>query len=247
MFPYQAPTNLLANRTILVTGAGAGIGACAAKAYAKLGATVILVGRTLAKLEAVYDDIIDAGGSTPAIYPIHLGTASEQDYQHMAEVINNEFDQLDGLLHNASILGDRTPISHYETSTWMQVMQTNVNAAFMMTQALLPLMEASPDASIVFTSSGVGNQGRAFWGAYSVSKFATEGLAQILADELENISNIRVNTINPGATCTNMRAKAFPGEDPNTNATPEDIMPLYTYLMGVDSKRVNGQRFDAQQ
>ena len=246
MFDYQAPEKSLLGRTIVVTGAGAGIGEAAAKTYASLGATVVLVGRTLDKLEAVYDEIVNAGCPTPAIYPLNLSNAKEEDYDEMATILQAEFGSLDGLLHNASLLGDRTPISNYEVRTWRHVMHVNVNAAFMMTQALMPLLEASEDASIIFTSSGVGNKGKAYWGAYSVSKFATEGMAQILAEEVENISNIRVNIINPGATRTNMRAKAYPGEDPAINLAPEDIMPVYTYLMGPDSKGVNGQRFDAQ-
>ncbi|HCH25206.1 MAG TPA: YciK family oxidoreductase [Oceanospirillaceae bacterium] len=246
MFDYKAPTHALANRTIVVTGAGSGIGRSAAKTYAALGATVVLMGRTEEKLESIYDEIVNQGSPTPAIYPFDLSRAKEQDYDEMATILQAEFGHLDGLLHNASILGERTPISQYEARTWRHVMHVNVNAAFMMTQSLLPLLEASADASIIFTSSGVGKQGKAYWGAYSVSKFATEGMAQILAEELENISNIRVNTINPGATRTNMRAKAYPGEDPAINLAPEDIMPVYHYLMGPDSKGVTGQRFDAQ-
>jgi NAD(P)-dependent dehydrogenase (short-subunit alcohol dehydrogenase family) len=246
MFDYKAPTNALANRNIVVTGAGAGIGRTAAMTYAALGATVVLVGRTVEKLEAVYDEIVAEGNPTPAIYPCDLSRAKEEDYDEMAAILQAEFGQLDGLLHNASLLGERTPLSQYEARTWRHVMHVNVNAAFMMTQSLLPLLEASDDAAIIFTSSGVGKQGKAYWGAYSVSKFATEGMAQIWAEELENISNIRVNTINPGATRTNMRAKAYPGEDPAINLTPEDIMPVYHYLMGPDSKGVTGQRFDAQ-
>lgn len=246
MFDYQAPANCLAQRNIVVTGANAGIGRTAALTYAALGATVILVGRNVQQLESVYDEIETHGYPMPAIYPLDLLSATAEDYDAMATTLLTEFGHLDGLLHNASILGDRTPISHYEPHTWQQVMQVNVNATFMMTQALLPLLEKSADAAIIFTSSSVGYQGKAYWGAYSVSKFATEGLTQILAAELENISHIRVNVINPGATRTNMRAKAYPGEDPATVPTPEDIMPIYKYLMGPDSKGVTGQHFSAQ-
>ena len=246
MFDYTAPTSALANRTIVVTGAGAGIGRAAAKTYAALGATVVLMGRTEEKIETIYDEIANAGYPTPAIYPFDLSRAKEEDYDEMASILQAEFGHLHGLLHNASILGERTPLSQYEARTWRHVMHVNVNAAFMMTQALLPLLESSDDASVIFTSSSVGQQGKAYWGAYSVSKFATEGMAQVLAAELENISNIRVNTINPGATRTNMRAKAYPGEDPAINLAPEEIMSVYQYLMGPDSKGVTGQRFDAQ-
>ena len=137
-------------------------------------------------------------------------------------------------------------VANYKPHLWQEVMQVNVNAELMLTQALLPLLEAAPSASIVFTSSGVGRKGRAHWGAYAVSKFATEGMMQVLADELENISAVRVNSLNPGATRTKMRAAAYPGEDPDTLKTPEDLMPIYLFLMGEDSTGVTGEAFDAQ-
>jgi len=246
MFEYKAPENLLQDRIILITGAGAGIGRAAAHAYAAQGATVILVGRTLEKLEQVYDEIEAAGHPQPAIVPLNLESASEHEYAELANTLEQEFGRLDGLLHNASLLGLRTPIESYDPVVWNQVMQVNVNAGFMLTQALIPLLSQSEDASIIFTTSSVGRTGKAFWGAYGVSKFATEGLAQILAQELENTTNIRVNCINPGATRTQMRASAYPAENPETNPAPEQIMPLYLYLMGPDSKTVNGQSLDAQ-
>ena len=245
-YRYQAPTNCLAERTIVVTGAGDGIGRCAAKTYAAHGATVILVGKTIGKLESVYDEIENAGHPQAAIYPIHLGGAVMKDYRDMHDTLEKEFGKIDGVLHNASILGDRKAIAQTDSEQWLEVMQVNLNAEFMMTQSLLPLLEKSADASIIFTSSSVGRKGRAYWGAYAVSKFATEGLMQTLAEELANTSNIRVNSLNPGATNTNMRRTAYPAEDPSTNPLPEHIMPLYLYLMGADSKGVNGQGLDAQ-
>lgn len=243
---YQAPGNLLADKIILVTGAGDGIGRAAAKSFAAHGATVILVGKTIAKLESVYDEIEQAGYPQPAIYPIHLGGATMKDYRDLAQALEQNFGRLDGLLHNASILGDRKPIAQTDSEGWKEVMQVNVNAAFMMTQALLPLLEKSEAGSIVFTSSSVGRKGRAYWGPYAVSKFAAEGLMQTLADELANTSRIRVNSLNPGATNTSMRRAAYPAEDPQTNPDPEAIMPLYLYLMGRDSEGVTGQALDAQ-
>ena len=243
---YQASDKLLKGRTILVTGAGDGIGRSAAITFAAYGATVILAGKTTEKLESVYDEIENAGYPQAAIYPIHLGGAVMKDYREMHNTLEQEFGQLDGLLHNASILGDRKPIAQTDSEEWLEVMQINANATFMMTQALLPLLEKSADASIVFTSSSVGRKGRAYWGPYAVSKFAVEGLMQTLADELANTSNIRVNSLNPGATNTGMRQTAYPAEDPSVNPLPEDIMPLYLYLMGQDSQGVNGQALDAQ-
>ncbi|WP_263079645.1 YciK family oxidoreductase [Endozoicomonas sp. Mp262] len=247
MFEYHASSNLLANRNILVTGAGSGIGRAAALSYAKHGATVILLGRTTTKLEAVYDTIEENQWPQAALFPMDLEGATEQDYTHLAEAISEEFGHLDGLLHNAGLLGELKPLSQYDTDTWNKVMQVNLNAPFLMTRALLPLLRKSTDASIIFTSSGVGHQGRAHWGAYSVSKFATEGLMQTLADEEDGISSVRCNSLNPGGTRTPMRAKAFPGEDPLSRPTPEDIMPLYLYLMGPDSQGSSGQAFHAQQ
>lgn len=246
MYDYQAPEQLLKDRVILVTGAGDGIGRAAANAYAAAGATVVLLGRTLEKLEQVYDEIEAAGHPQPALVPLNLESASEHDYQELAAKLETEFGRLDGLLNNASILGLRTPMDGYDASTWQQVMQINVNGTFLLTQAMLPLLKESDDAAVIFTSSGVGRKGRAYWGAYAVSKFATEGMMQVLADEVDSVSNIRVNSINPGATRTNMRTTAYPGEPPTTNPTPEDIMPLYLFLMGPDSKGTQGQSLDAQ-
>src|SRR5690606_28770399 len=206
-----------------------------------------LLGRTQEKLEAVCDQIKAAGGPEPAMAPVNLDVARPQDYEALADLFDKEFGRLDGILHNASILGDITPLEQYEYGTWDTVMQVNVNAAFYLTRALIPLLRESDDASILFTSSSVGRKGRAFWGAYAVSKFATEGMMQVLADELENVSRIRVNSINPGATRTRMRALAYPAEDASTLKTPEQIVPAYLYLLGPASTGVTGQALDAQQ
>lgn len=243
---YQASPNLLQDRIILITGAGDGIGKAAAISCAALGAKVILAGRTLAKLEQVFDQIVAAGGAEPVIYPVDLEGASTEDYDELALNLDQQFGRLDGLLHNAAILGQRTPLSNYRQDVWDRVMQVNVTAQFKMTQALMPVLEKSADASILFTTSSVGRQGRAFWGAYAVSKFATEGMMQTWAAELEGLGSIRVNAVNPGATRTQMRAQAFPAENPDSLKTAEDIMPAYLYLLGPDSASVNGQSIDAQ-
>lgn len=243
---YTPAPDLLAGRVILVTGAGDGIGRAAALAYAAHGATVILLGRTTKKLEAVYDEIEAQGSPQPIIYPMDLEQAMADQYDQLANAIQEELGRLDGILHNAGLLGKRTPLANYDINTWCQVMHVNVTAPLILTQALLPLLEKAEDASIIFTSSGVGRKGRAFWGAYAVSKFATEGLMETLADELDDVSNIRANCINPGATRTRMRNQAYPAEDPRTNPLPEDIMATYLYLMGPDSKSVNGQSLNAQ-
>ena len=243
---YQAAPDLLKDKTILVTGAGDGIGRAAALSYAAHGATVVLLGRTESKLEQVYDEIETKGGAKPGLVALDLATATEDNMTHLAHGLAEEFSQLDGLLHNASLLGERRPIESAGYSAWLEVMQVNVNAQFLLTRALLPLLQAASSASIIFTSSGVGRNGRAYWGAYAVSKFATEGFMQVLAGELENTSKVRVNSLNPGATNTAMRRTAYPGEQPTDNPAPEDIMATYLYLMGDDSIGVTGQPLNAQ-
>jgi len=246
MHDYSARPDLLKGRVILVTGAGRGIGATAAKTFAAHGATVLLLGKTEENLSRVYDAIEAAGHPQAAVIPFNLETALPHQYDELAAMIEAEFGKLDGLLHNASIIGPRTPLEQLSGDNFMRVMQVNVNAMFMLTSTLLPLLKLSADASVVFTSSSVGRKGRAYWGAYAVSKFATEGLMQVLADEVDGIANVRANSVNPGATRTDMRAQAYPGENPQNNPPPEAIMPIYLYLMGPDSTGVNGQAFDAQ-
>ncbi|MUK93063.1 YciK family oxidoreductase [Aliivibrio fischeri] len=242
---YQVSSDALKNKVILVTGAGDGIGKQAALHYAQHGATVILLGRTVAKLEAVYDEIEAAGYPTPAIVPLDLKGATKQHYVDMAETIQSQFGKLDGLLHNAGLLGMLSPFEQFEESIFDEVMQINVKAQFLMTQALLPVLQQSDDARIIFTTSTVGHQGRAFWGAYAISKFATEGMMQTLAHEMEG-TTVKVNAINPGGTHTRMRAQAFPAEDISLLKTPEDIMPLYVYLMAPEGVNVHSQCIDAQ-
>ncbi|GGE79081.1 short-chain dehydrogenase [Streptosporangium jomthongense] len=247
MQDYQAPADLLKDRIVLVTGAGSGIGRTAAKTYAAHGATVILVGRTVSKLESVYDEIEADGHPKPAIVPMNFEGAAVKDYEELAMTLEDNFGKLDGLLHNAGILGDRSPVEMYDPETWNKVMHVNVTAPFLLSRAMIPLLRKSDAASVIFTSSGVGRKARAYWGAYAVSKFAVEGLSQLLADELyDKHHNVRVNSLNPGATRTNMRAHAYPAENPKQNPAPEELMPVYLYLMGRDSAHLNGQQVDAQ-
>jgi NAD(P)-dependent dehydrogenase (short-subunit alcohol dehydrogenase family) len=241
---YQPATDLLRGRVILVTGAGDGIGRAAALSFARHGATVLLLGRTLSKLEAVYDQIEQAGGAQPALLPLNLSSAALSDYTQLAEMIETQIGHLDGILHNAAILGPLTPLQMYDPDTFDDVMKVNLRAPFQLTQALLPLLRRSADASVVFTTSSVGRQARAFWGAYAIAKSGLESLSKIFSDELANVSAIRFNCINPGPTRTNMRTQAYPGENPFNLPTPDAIMPLYLYLMSADSKGITGQSLD---
>ncbi|MCC2615500.1 YciK family oxidoreductase [Aestuariibacter halophilus] len=241
----DSPTpHFLKEHVILVTGAGDGIGRAAALAYAQHGATVILLGKTTEKLEAVYDEIVAQGYPEPAIVPLNLLGATPQHYRDMANTIEQQFGRLDGVLHNASTLGHLEPLKNISETDWQTVMQVNLNSTFYMTQALLPLLEKANRGVLLFTTSTVGSQGRAYWGTYAISKFATEGMMQVLADEYAN-HPLTVNGINPGATRTNMRASAYPAEDPEKLKTPEDLMPVYLYAMSPECKE-HGQVLVAQ-
>lgn len=236
----------LAGRVIAITGASDGIGRALAVACARHGANVILIGRNSRKLEQVHSEIEAAGWPDATIAVLDLEKALAQDYDRLAQAVMERFGRLDGLVHNAAILGMLAPIEHYDVPTFYRVMHVNVTAAFALTHVLLPVLKRSQDASIVFTSSGVGRKGRAFWGAYAASKFAIEGLAQVLAAELDNVSSVRVNVINPGATRTAMRRQAYPAENPETLPPPEAITGPYLALLGPASRGVTGQSFDAQ-
>ncbi|TBX27583.1 3-oxoacyl-ACP reductase [Bowmanella sp. JS7-9] len=244
MYPQIQPDALI-NKIILITGAGDGIGRAAAVHAAAHGATVILLGKTVKKLEAVYDEIVAAGHPEPAIVPMDLQGATLTHYQGLNATIMDQFGRLDGLLLNAGILGKLRPFEDIPQEEWANVMQVNVTSNFLMVQALLPALEASAAASVVFTTSSVGRKGRAFWGSYAVSKFAVEGLMQTLADEFSN-STMRFNAINPGATRTAMRSKAYPAENAEKLPTADEIMPLYLYLLSDISKDQNGQSLNAQ-
>ncbi|WP_217478760.1 YciK family oxidoreductase [Enterobacter chuandaensis] len=242
---YQPQKNLLQNRIILITGASDGIGREAALTYADYGASVILIGRNEEKLKGVAQEIEAAGGAPVRWYTLDLLSCTPAVCQELAQRISTHYPRLDGVLHNAGLLGEVRPMDEQDPDIWQQVMQVNVNGTFFLTQALLPLLLESESGSLVFTSSSVGREGRANWGAYAVSKFATEGMMQVLAEEYQS-RHLRVNCINPGGTRTKMRASAFPTEDPQKLKTPADIMPLYLWLMGDDSRRKTGMTFDAQ-
>jgi NAD(P)-dependent dehydrogenase (short-subunit alcohol dehydrogenase family) len=242
---YEPAADALADRVILVTGATAGIGRAMSRALVQHGATVLLHGRNAKLLDALYHELVPLGPE-PAVAQLDLERAQGPEYQALTDEIEKRYGRLDGLLHNASLLGDRSPIEHYDIGLWQRVLLVNLTAPFILTRCLMPLLRNSRDASVLFTTSGVGNRGRAFWGAYSASKFGTEGFAQVLADEVENTA-IRVNAINPGPTRTRMRARAYPAENPDTLLAPESLTLPYLYLLGPASRGVRGRRFDAQQ
>jgi NAD(P)-dependent dehydrogenase (short-subunit alcohol dehydrogenase family) len=245
MHLYQPRPDLLANRIILVTGAGDGLGRAAALAFARHGATVILLGRTQKKLEAVYDTIEREGLATPLLMPADLAQARLSDFAQIAQAIEQQFGRLDGLLHSAALLGNLTPLNLYDLEVWMQVMQVNLNAPYLLTRACLPVLEKADDASVVFTTSDVARAGRAYWGAYAAAGAALENLTRVWSDELTGHTRVRMNTLDPGAVRTALRARAYPGEDPATLPGPESRMTTYLYLMGPDSRDIIGQALTA--
>jgi NAD(P)-dependent dehydrogenase (short-subunit alcohol dehydrogenase family) len=206
----------------------------------------LLLGRSARKLEAVRERIETLGSGAAMIAALDLEKSLAPDYQAVAATVLERFGRLDGLLHNAAVLGPLSPIEHYDVPTWCRVLHVNLTAAFALTHVLLPALKLSADASIVFTSSGVGRHGRAYWGAYAVSKFGVEGLTQVLAAELENITSIRVNALNPGKARTQMRRQAYPAEPLEELPLPESLTGPYLALLGPASRGVTGGSFDAQ-
>lgn len=243
MRDYKPSAGMLENRVILITGAGDGLGRCMAKTFAEYGATIILLGHTTSKLETVYDEIEKAGHPQPAIYPMDLEGATTKDYEDLAATIKKEFGRLDGLIHNAAQAGAITPVQSYDAETWYKLMQVNLNAPFLLTQACLELLKASSDATVIFVGD---KKTRAYWGAYGVSKAALEGFMKILADELEENTSVRVNCLDPGPLRTKLRANIYPGEKPEDIPTPETVMPGFLYLAGPDSKGITGKTFTVE-
>lgn len=238
MTTYHPDPNILKDQIILITGAGSGFGQAAAYAYAQHGATVILLGPVVRELESTYDNILQLGGPQPAIYPMDLAGASIDDYCNLANTLEKEFGKLDGLLHNAALLEALTPFEHYPLERWYKILQVNLNAPFLMTQALLPIIKRAPHGSIVFTTDKAIT---AYRGAYGVSKAGVQGLMTILADELEINSSIRVNSICPCPARTTLRAREFPAEDPYLLPLPENLMSAYLFLMSSASQNVHGK------
>jgi len=240
---WQPSANLLQDRVILVTGAANGIGRALVKDMAAHGATTVLLDRDVRGLEQVYDEIVAAGHPEPAIYPMDLQGAGVDDYTLLATTLENEFKRLDGLIHNAAQLGALVPFANFEHELWFETLQANLNAPYLLTMACLGLLNASKDASIIFTSDAVGRHGKAYWGAYAVSKAGLEAFMQVLADELEVNTTIRVNSIDPGPVRTTLRRTAYPAENSNVLNAPEDSTRPFLYLAGPDSQGITGQQF----
>lgn len=246
MKDYQPAPDLLKDRVILITGASDGIGRACVKRCAAAGATIILLGRGVRALEKLYDEIEQAGGAQPAIYPLNLEAATPKDYLDLATVVDKEFGRLDGLLHCAAQFTGLTQLVHYSLERWYGALQVNLNAPFMLTQALLPLLLRSADASVVFSTDTVGEDGKAYWGGYAVAKSGVQTLMKLLASELETNTPVRVNSVYPGWVKTKLRLRAYPAADSSQWAEPDAVTGTYLYLLGPDSRGVTGQTLHAQ-
>jgi NAD(P)-dependent dehydrogenase (short-subunit alcohol dehydrogenase family) len=243
---FAPEPGMLNGRVIFITGAGSGLGRALAIACAQSGASVILSGRSRAKLDRVYDEIVALGAPQPAIALLDLATATAVDYDHLAATLDAEFGRLDGLVHAAALLGDRTPLEQYDVPTWCRVLHVNLTAPFILTQILLPALRKSADASVIFVSSGIVKNPRPYWGAYAVSKNGLESVRGLLASELEGEPNIRVNSMNPGRMRTALRAAAYPGEDPNTVPAASSVSGAFLYLLSEHGRGIDGQYLEAQ-
>jgi NAD(P)-dependent dehydrogenase (short-subunit alcohol dehydrogenase family) len=238
---YEIATDELKGKVILVSGANRGLGLAITKDLAKAGATVIMLGRDLGSLEHAYDSLVDAGFAEPILYPLDLEGATPEQYQELQDNVEQQFGRLDGLIHNAAILGTMMPIEQYDIKLWYSTVQINLNAPFMLTQFLIPLLNKSDDARVLFISSKLGREAKAYWGAYAVSKHAIEGFAKTLSEELEK-TNIKVNTLDPGKMQTELRRAAYPAEDSSINPLPSDKSPAIVGLMGLNGADFQGQQ-----
>jgi NAD(P)-dependent dehydrogenase (short-subunit alcohol dehydrogenase family) len=247
LYQYQAKNDLLKNRTILVSGADTDLGETVATSCADHGATVVLLGSGRRRLETLYDKIEQSGAAQPALVPLNLTRASEDSFIQLTETLTSEFGRLDGLAHCDIDIGVLSPLALYDLPTFSRVMTANINAPYLLTRACLGLLSQSDSASIVFTSSEAGRTGKPFWGAYGIACFAIEGMMQTWAAELADDTPIRANSLATGPIRTTLRARAYPGEDPNSLMTPDEIMGAYLFLLGPDSEAITGQSLHAQE
>lgn len=240
------PNDALADRVILVTGAGQGLGRAAARAFAGHGATVVLLGRTTAKLEQVYDEIVAAGAPMPAIFPMDLEKATDHDFETLAQTIGYQLRRLDGILHCASEFETPSPLGQQTAERWQQLFKTNVTAPFAIDRACQPLLAASPDASVILIGESHGHSPAAYWGGFAVSKAALEAYLRIRNEEWADRPNLRINLVIPGPMHSPQRAKSHPGEDKATLPTPEAVAAELTRLMSPAARGERGRLIEWQ-
>jgi NAD(P)-dependent dehydrogenase (short-subunit alcohol dehydrogenase family) len=235
--------SFLKNKNILITGPTKGIGKSLTYALSEFGANIIMLGRNEKKLELIYDEIKKNYNCNPLIVVCDLEKLNESSSREIFESLSVEIKNLDYLIINAAIIGKMSKIIDYDYSTWKKVINTNLNSSFLLTKHMQPLLEGSNDPRIIYTTSGVASEAEAYWGAYAVSKAGMEIMAKIFADEMENISKIKVFNFNPGPTNTSMRSSAFPAEDKTFLNKPKDLINYYIWLLQCDtSKKIDREK-----
>jgi NAD(P)-dependent dehydrogenase (short-subunit alcohol dehydrogenase family) len=236
----------LRDRVVLVTGSTGGLGRPLAIACAAAGATVVLHGRIVRKLEALYDEIKRAGHPEPVILPLDLAKAEAADFANVAAALEAQLGRLDALVHTAALLGSLGPIEHQSFDSWLALLRVNLAAPMGLTRAAMPLLAAAPDAAVVLTLDSRGQEPRAYWGGYAVTKAGLAALAHELADEWENRPNLRVNAVVPGPIRSPLRGQTHPGENASRLPLPEALVPLYLHLIAGQPKSESGVLVDAQ-
>jgi NAD(P)-dependent dehydrogenase (short-subunit alcohol dehydrogenase family) len=230
---YQAKSEDFKDKIILVTGAADGIGKAVTIALAQQGATVLMLDKKARHLEKVFDDIVARGFAEPIILPVDLMDVTPESATELAQAIYDDIGRLDGVLHNAAELGSPSPLDQYDMDYWNSVMHTNLQAPYILTRALLPLLKQEYTTNLVFTSADVGRHAEAYWGAYSIAYAGLEAQMTIWAEELENVSNIKVNSVDPGPVRTSFRRRSHPGESQESLPTPQSITPAYLKILSA--------------
>ena len=225
----------LKDKNILITGASKGIGRSLAVNLSKHKANVILLARNEDLLDSLYDEIKEKYNTNPMIIGCDLSQFEEDKAQEIANVVSKNYKCLDALINNASILKKMSSVNDYDLKSWKKVLNVNLTSAFLLSKYLMPLMMDSKLPRIIFTSSGVANKGKAYWGAYSVSKAGIKNLSEILNDELNSLTNFKVFNFNPKETRTEMRALAYPAENPSSVKTPDELINYYLWMLSERS------------
>lgn len=242
---YRPAADCLAGQVIVITGAAGGIGSAIARSCASHGAETVLIDINRKGLESVYDEL-DASGLPPAtIVPLDLAQANQPAFDDLVSQLDSGFGKVDALVHCAGDVGALCPLENFDDGNWHRVMQVNLNSAYLLSRACLALLRASGNGSILFTTADVARQARAYWGAYAIAGHAIEGMAEVFAAELSGDKPIAVNTIDPGIVAGRFRSSLYPAENASTLRTPDEVVPLYLYLLenaakdGISGRKVS--------